>query len=90
MSSVYYPTSPLMSHHILHMHKHMNAYENNNFLRPVVVPMKKKFLKCRGDIPVLYAFAFILDPRAKLRGFNNVLVLLAQITSTDYSPYLNS
>jgi hypothetical protein len=39
---------------------------------------------------VLYVFAFILDSRAKLRGFNNMLVLLAQITSTDYTPYLTS
>lgn len=90
MSSVYYPTSPLMLHHILHMHKHMNAYENGNLLRPVVVPMKDKFLKYRGDILVFYAFGFILDPRAKLRGFNNVLVRLAQITSTGYSPYLTT
>jgi hypothetical protein len=85
MSSVYYSTSPLMLHHILHMHKHMNAYENGNLLRLVVVPMKEKFLKYQRDILVFYAFRFILDPRAKLRGFNNVLVRLAQITSTGYS-----
>ena len=36
---------------------------------------------------MLYSFAFILDPRAKLRGFNNVLMLLAKLTDTDYSAY---
>lgn len=87
MSSVYYPTSPLMLHHILHMHNHMNAYEKDNLLRPIVVPMKDKLLKYWEYILVLYAFAFISDPRAKLRGFY-VLILLAQITSTSYSPYL--
>jgi hypothetical protein len=54
----------------------------------VVFILKNKFLKYWGDIHVLYASAFILDPRAKLRGFNDVLVKLAQITYTDYSPYL--
>ena len=28
-----------------------------------------------------------MDPRAKLRGFNNVLMLLAKLTDTDYSAY---
>jgi hypothetical protein len=45
MSGVYYPTSPLMLHHILYINKHMNMYENDNFLRHIVVPMKDKFLK---------------------------------------------
>jgi hypothetical protein len=90
MSGVYYPTSPLMLHHILHINKHMNMYENDNLLRHVVVPMKDKFLKYWGTIPYLYAFAFILDPRAKMRGFNNVLALLSQLSHSDYSSYLTS
>jgi hypothetical protein len=77
-----------MLHHIIHMHKHMNSYENDNLLRSCCCHHENKFLKYWGDIPVLYAFAFILDPRAKLRDFNNVLVQLAQITYIDYSPYL--
>jgi hypothetical protein len=36
---------------------------------------------------MLYAFAFILDPRAKLRGFSNILRLLSGLSSTDYSLY---
>ena len=90
MSGVYYPTSPLMLHHILHINKHMNMYENDNLLRHIVVPMKDKFLKYWGTIPLLYAFAFILDPRAKMRGFNNVLALMSQLTHSDYSGYLTS
>jgi hypothetical protein len=36
---------------------------------------------------MLYAFAFILDPRAKLSGFSNILRLLSGLSSTDYSLY---
>jgi hypothetical protein len=49
--------------------------------------MKSKFLKYWRDIPMLYAFAFILDPRAKLRGFSNILRLLSRLSGTDYSVY---
>ena len=37
---------------------------------------------------MLYSIAFIMDPRAKVRGFNKVLVLLSNLTGTDCSPYL--
>jgi hypothetical protein len=85
---VYYPTSPLMLHHILHINKHKNMYENDNLLRHVVVPMKDKFLKYWGTIAFLYVFAFIHDPRATMRGFNNVLALMSQLTHSDYSGYV--
>ncbi|WVZ88406.1 hypothetical protein U9M48_034932 [Paspalum notatum var. saurae] len=87
---VYYPISPLMLHHILCIIRHLNLYENNRLLRTVIVPMKDKFLKYWSEIPMLYAFAFILDPRAKMRGFNNVLCLLFGLTGRDYSAYLTT
>ena len=40
------------------------------------------------DIPLLYSFAFILDPRAKMKGFTRVLRRLGSLTGTDYSTYL--
>jgi hypothetical protein len=70
---VYYPTSPLMLHHILKIARNLNAYENHELLRNVVVPMKSKFLKYWREISILYAFAFILYPRAKMREFYKVL-----------------
>jgi hypothetical protein len=73
LSGIYYPTSSLMLHHILKIARHINAYENHELLRNDVVPMKTKFLKYWREIPILYAFAFILDPRAKMRGFHKVL-----------------
>ncbi|WVZ93282.1 hypothetical protein U9M48_039277 [Paspalum notatum var. saurae] len=73
LSGVYYPTSPLMPHHILKIARHLNAYESYELLRPAIVPMKTKFLKYWREIPILCAFAFILDPRAKIREFNKVL-----------------
>ncbi|XP_066320504.1 zinc finger BED domain-containing protein RICESLEEPER 3-like [Miscanthus floridulus] len=39
------------------------------------------------DIPLLYSYAFILDPRAKISGFFNVLQLLDEYTSSEYSSY---
>ncbi|WVZ90905.1 hypothetical protein U9M48_037159 [Paspalum notatum var. saurae] len=44
LSGVYYPTAPLMLHHILRIARHLNAYENDPLLRCAVVPMKDKFL----------------------------------------------
>jgi hypothetical protein len=38
---------------------------------------------------MLYAFAFVLDPRAKLRGFSNILRILSGICGTDYSLYFS-
>ena len=49
--------------------------------------MKLKFLKYWQDIPLLYSYAFILDPRAKMRGFHRVLQLLAESTGTQYNSY---
>lgn len=85
LSGVYYPTSPLMLHQILKIARHLNNYENDELLRQAVVPMKDKFLKYWREIPLLYAFAFILDPRAKMRGFHKVLLRLSTLTGTDYS-----
>ncbi|WVZ51679.1 hypothetical protein U9M48_002795 [Paspalum notatum var. saurae] len=42
MSGVYYPTSPLILHHILCIIRHLNSYENDRLLRTAVVPMKDK------------------------------------------------
>ncbi|WVZ74217.1 hypothetical protein U9M48_022429 [Paspalum notatum var. saurae] len=87
LSGIYYPTAPLMLHHILRIARHLNAYENDPLLRPAVVPMKDKFLKYWREIPILYAVAFILDPRAKMRGFNRLLVRLSNLFGKDYSRF---
>jgi hypothetical protein len=76
LSSIYYPISLLVLHHVLEIASHLNNYENDTDLRDVVVPMKDKFLQYWCDIPMLYIFAFILDPRAKMNDFSNVLRLL--------------
>jgi hypothetical protein len=87
LSGVYYPTAPLMLHHLILIAKHLKAHEKDKLLRPVVLPMQDVFLKFRMDIPMLYSVAFILDPRAKLKCFQNVLRLLSKLTGTDYSAY---
>ena len=49
--------------------------------------MKSKFLKYWKEIPMLYAFAFILDPRAKMRGFLNVMAIYSDMVGIDYNNY---
>jgi hypothetical protein len=63
---VYYPTSALMMHVVIEIATHLNRFENDSKLRPIIVSMKSKFLKYWEKITLLYSFAFILDPRAKL------------------------
>jgi hypothetical protein len=67
LSDVYYLTNPFVLHHILEIASHLHACERDQNLRVVVAPMKLKFLKYWENIPLLYSYAFILDPRAKIR-----------------------
>jgi hypothetical protein len=50
--------------------------------------MIDKYNKYWRNIPLLYSFAFILDFRAKMKGFTRVLRKLGSLTSTDYVAYL--
>ena len=88
LSGVYYPTSPLMIHYLVKIALHLKNYANDIHIRSVVQPMIDKYNKYWRDIPLLYSFAFILDPRAKMKGFTRVLRRLGGLTSTDYSTYL--
>ena len=87
LSGVYYPTSPLILHHLLEIASHLHASEKDQNLIAVVYPMKIKFLKYWQHIPLLYSFASILDPRAKIRGLFRVLELLKESTACDYTSY---
>jgi hypothetical protein len=62
--------------------RYLNAFENDALLRQALVHMKDKFLKNSSDIPILYAFSFILDPRAKMRGFHKALLRISGFTGT--------
>jgi hypothetical protein len=90
LSRIYYRISPMMLHNIIEIAEHLNNYENDNLFRSIVVPMKTKFLKYWLNIPMLYCFAFILDPRAKTRGFNSDMQVLSNLISTDYSNYFTN
>ncbi|XP_066358323.1 zinc finger BED domain-containing protein RICESLEEPER 1-like [Miscanthus floridulus] len=85
LSGVYYPTSPLILHHLLDIITHLHESSKNQNLFSIVYPMKLKYLKYWKDIPLLYSFAFILDPRGKIRGLFNVLTIMQQKTGFDYS-----
>jgi len=74
-------------HHILDTAEHLHKAETDQNFRMIAYPMKLKFLKYWEKIPLLYSYAFILDPRAKIKGFFNVLELLAQHTGSSYNLY---
>jgi hypothetical protein len=85
LSGVYYPTSTLVIHHILEFASHLHEHDPN--ISVVVVPMKAKFMKYWKSIPMLYSFAFVLDPIAKMRGSYNVLERLYQSNNYNYNIY---
>jgi hypothetical protein len=87
LSGVYYPTTSLVLHHILDIVEHLHIAKKDQNFRSIVAPMKLKFLKYWEDIPLIYSYAFILDPRAKMKGFFNVLELLVEHTGCTYSSY---
>jgi hypothetical protein len=87
LSGVYYPTAPLMLHHLIDIASHLNQLKNDPLLRNSLLSMETKFAKYWKCIPMLYSFAFVLDPRAKMRGFHKALTLISNLTSTDYANY---
>jgi len=87
LSDVYYPTAPLVLHHLLAIAKHLQEAEKDIGFRSIATPMKLKLLKYWEKIPLIYSYAFILDPRAKMKGFYNVLNLLGKATGCSYSLY---
>jgi hypothetical protein len=68
LSGVYYPTSPLMLHHILKIARHLNAFENHELLRDVLVPLKSKFRNIGEKYPFSMHFSFLIL-EIKLEGF---------------------
>jgi hypothetical protein len=63
----------------------LQAAESNEYFKHVARPMKMKFLKYWDNIPLLYSFATILDPRGKMKGFYITLDQLGKATGSDYS-----
>jgi hypothetical protein len=62
-SGVYYPTAPLVLHHLLDITEHLQEAERDAGFRMIASPMKLKFLKYWEKIPLIYSYAFILDLR---------------------------
>jgi hypothetical protein len=65
----------------------LNQFENDDRLREVVVPMEFEFIKYWDNITHFYSYAFILDPRAKLNGFNKVLQFMSETLNRIYFAY---
>jgi len=90
LSGIYYPTSHLMVHQLLLIAGHLKQHERDPILKDVVLKMQNKYLKYWTEIPLLYAFAFILDPRAKLEKFGTVISLLTTAVGYDYTTYFSN
>jgi hypothetical protein len=73
INSNYGTTLLTRNHHVLEIVSHLHAYERDQNMRNIMYPMKLKFLKYWQNISLFYSYAFILDPRAKMRGFHRVL-----------------
>ena len=54
-------------------------------LAPIVAAMKEKYLKYFDDIPHLYCFAIVLDPRKKLDGLDTAFRFIGDALDLDYS-----
>jgi hypothetical protein len=85
LSGAYYLTANLMIHHIVRIVIHLHKYQNDEHIRVVVQPMIDKYNKYWRTIQELYWIAFILDPRAKIKGFNKGIRKLQLIIDADYS-----
>ena len=83
-SNVYIPSSHTALHNIYEITKYFAKYRTHSQLQPVVVAMEVKYFKYYKQIPLLYCFGIILDPRFKLTRLNNILRLMSCHMDYDY------
>ena len=86
-STIYEPTSCSVIQSIYLIAQQLHAHDNDIILLDAVSHMKAKYLKYWKDIPYLFSFAFMLDPRAKSPGLCNLLQLFTEVLGIDYSTY---
>ena len=61
------------------------TYRNDDFFGETVKKMEKKILKYWAEIPFLYVLGLILDPCAKMIGFERILVTMGCQMGLDFS-----
>ena len=61
------------------------TYRNADFFGETIKKMEKKILKYWAKIPFLYTLGLILDHRAKMIGFERILVAMGCQMSIDFS-----
>ena len=89
LSGVYYPTSPLVLHSLLEITTLFSSTKDDALFRPIVESMVRKFKKYWSEIPLLYCFGFVLDPRVKLQGLNTCLTHMGHCLDLDFSSQYN-
>ena len=65
-SNVYIPSSHIALPNIYEITKCFVKYRTHSLLQPVVIAIEVKYFKYYKQIPLLYCFGVILDPRFKL------------------------
>jgi len=73
LSGVYYPTAPLVLHHMLDMAEHLQNAERDANFRMIATPMKLKFLKYWEKIPLIYSYALSLNSLNIGRKFHSFI-----------------
>src|SRR6266540_4263011 len=86
-STIYEPTSYFVIQSIYLIAQQLRAHDNDIILYDAISHMKAKYLKYWKDIPYLFSFSFMLDPRAKSLGLCNLLQLFTEVLGIDYSTY---
>ena len=93
LSGVYYPTSPLALHKLYDMADLLKQYSENMTVASAVSHMQKKFKKYWGEIPLLYAFGIVIDPRFRFNGlqvFSKELGDALGLSETDVAEHLST
>ena len=73
LSAIYTPTSKLVLHALLDIAICLSKYKDVALLKPVVQKIQTKFRKCWEELPYLYCFGIILDPRLKMTTLYEIL-----------------
>lgn len=77
-SSIYYPTTCLVLYCIMDISFIFKEYRHHEIVGHIAKIMEQKFRKYCEKIPILFALAVVLDPRAKLSGVKNLLEVISE------------
>nr|BAN05298.1 putative transposase [Dianthus caryophyllus] len=87
-SHVYKTTAPYFLGNIIPIAELFQKYRAQQSYLGFLPKMEEKFLKYWTDIPYVYVFAVILDPRWKFDGAISLVTIYKQLMNIDFDPDL--